>query len=221
MGVFNARGEAMHHAPPWDHVPFLMNDLFSWLKRSKDIPLIKSCVFHFAFETVHPFPDGNGRMGRLWQTAILGRWNPLFYAAPVENMVFSHQQQYYRALHTAQVSGDAGVFIDFMLTVILRTIKAKGVPSGGKKKVVRKGGKKTTRSGHPKDRSGKRNIRIVLHNIISMFCLNPAHRLIRPSAWFTRPWRMVWQNPLCAHFQNVNRRENSTAWDKTRLLYIS
>ena len=144
VGVFNARGEAMHHAPPWDHVPFLMNDLFSWLKRSKDIPLIKSCVFHFAFETVHPFPDGNGRMGRLWQTAILGRWNPLFYAAPVENMVFSHQQQYYRALHTAQVSGDAGVFIDFMLTVILRTIKAKGVPSGGKKKVVRKGGKKTS-----------------------------------------------------------------------------
>ena len=143
VGVFNARGKAMHHAPPWDHVPFLMKDLFAWLRRSKDIPLIKSCVFHYAFESIHPFPDGNGRMGRLWQTVLLGKWNPLFYAAPVENMVFSHQQRYYRSLHAAQTSGDAGVFIDFMLDVILRTIKARGVPNGGKKKVVSKGGKKT------------------------------------------------------------------------------
>lgn len=143
VGVFNAKGEAMHHAPLWDHVPFLMRDLFAWLKRSTDMPLIKSCVFHFVFETIHPFPDGNGRMGRFWQTVLLGAWNPLFYAAPVENMVFSHQQQYYRALHAAQQSGDAGVFIDFMLDVILKTIKAKGVPQGGKKNVVRKGGKKT------------------------------------------------------------------------------
>lgn len=143
VGVFNAKGEALHHAPPWDHVPFLMKDLFAWLKRAKDLPLIKSCVFHFAFECIHPFPDGNGRVGRLWQTAILGRWNPLFYAAPVENMVFSHQSRYYRALQSAQAAGDAGAFIDFMLDVILRTIKARGVRQGGKKTVVRKGGKKT------------------------------------------------------------------------------
>ena len=127
VGVVNARGRIMHQAPPWDHVPFLMKDLFAWLKRTKDLPLVSSCVFHCLFETIHPFSDGNGRMGRLWQTAILGKWNPLFYAAPVENMVFSHQQQYYKALHSAQVSGDAGVFIDFMLGVILRTIKARGV----------------------------------------------------------------------------------------------
>ena len=143
VGVFNAKGEALHHAPPWDHVPFLMRDLFAWLKRAKDLPLIKSCVFHFAFECIHPFPDGNGRVGRLWQTAILGRWNPLFYAAPVENMVFSHQSRYYRALQSAQAAGDAGVFVDFMLDVILRTIRARGVRQGGKKEVVRKGGKKT------------------------------------------------------------------------------
>jgi len=143
VGVVNANGDVLHHAPPWDHVPFLMRDLMGWLRRTKDIPLVASCVFHCEFERIHPFPDGNGRMGRLWQTAILGKWNPLFYAAPVENMVFSHQREYYRALHAAQQSGDAGVFVDFMLGVILRTIKAKGVPKGGKKTVVRKGGKKT------------------------------------------------------------------------------
>jgi len=143
VGVYDARGKAMHHAPPWDQVPLLMKDLFSWLKRSKDVPLVKSCIFHFVFETVHPFPDGNGRMGRLWQTAILGKWNSLFFAAPVENMVLCHQRQYYRALHTSQVNGDAAPFVEFMLGIILRTVKARGVLKGGKKKVVSKGGKKT------------------------------------------------------------------------------
>ena len=113
VGVFNARGVAMLHAPPWDQVPFLMKDLFGWLKRSKDAPLVKSCIFHFVFETIHPFPDGNGRMGRLWQTVILGRWNPLFYA----------QRRYYKALHSSQESGDARAFVDFMLDMILRTLK--------------------------------------------------------------------------------------------------
>ena len=147
VGVFNARGVAMHHAPPWDQVPFLIKDLFAWLKRSKDTPLVKSCIFHFVFETIHPFQDGNGRMGRLWQTVILGRWNKLFYALPIENMVMCHQRRYYQTLHSAQQTGDARVFVDFMLDMILRTLKAKGVRSGelgsGKKKVVRKGGKKT------------------------------------------------------------------------------
>ena len=130
VGVFNAHGKAMHHAPPWDQVPLLMKDLFDWLKRSKEVPLVKSCIFHFVFETIHPFSDGNGRLGRLWQTAILGKWNPLFYAAPVENMVYSHQRQYYRALHRSQVTGVAAPFVEFMLNVILRTIKAKGELKG-------------------------------------------------------------------------------------------
>ena len=145
VGVFNAQGEAMHHAPPWDQVPLLVKDLFAWLKRSKEMPLIKSCIFHFVFETIHPFPDGNGRMGRLWQTAVLGKWNPLFYAAPIENMVLCHQRQYYRALHKSQVTGDAAPFVEFMLDVILRTIKARGVSKSatGGKKSGKKGGKKT------------------------------------------------------------------------------
>lgn len=143
VGVFNARGEAMHHAPPWDHVPFLMKDLFRWLKNSKDVPLVKGCIFHFVFETIHPFSDGNGRMGRLWQTAILGKWNELFYALPIENMVLTHQRRYYKTLNESQKNGDARAFVDFMLDMILRTLKAKGDLEGGKKKVVSKGGKKT------------------------------------------------------------------------------
>lgn len=143
VGVFNARGEAMHHAPPWDQVPFLMKDLFNWLKKSKDVPLVKSCIFHFVFETIHPFSDGNGRMGRFWQTAILGKWNELFYALPIENMVRIHQRRYYKALNESQKREDARAFVDFMLDMILRTLKAKGDLKGGKKKVVSKGGKKT------------------------------------------------------------------------------
>jgi Fic family protein len=143
VGVFNARGEAMHHAPPWDQVPFLMKDLFNWLKKSKDVPLVKSCIFHFVFETIHPFSDGNGRMGRFWQTAILGKWNELFYALPIENMVRIHQRRYYKALNESQKREDACAFVDFMLDMILRTLRAKGDLKGGKKKVVSKGGKKT------------------------------------------------------------------------------
>lgn len=143
VGVFNARGEAMHHAPPWDQVPLLMKDLFNWLKKSKDVPLVKSCIFHFVFETIHPFSDGNGRMGRFWQTAILGKWNELFYALPIENMVRIHQRRYYKALNESQKREDARAFVDFMLDMILRTLKAKGDLKGGKKKVVSKGGKKT------------------------------------------------------------------------------
>ncbi len=143
VGVFNARGEAMHHAPPWDHVPFLMNDLFKWLKRSKEVPLVKSCIFHFVFETIHPFSDGNGRIGRFWQTVILGKWNRLFYALPIENMVLTHQRKYYKSLNESQKKSDAGAFVDFMLDMIFRTLKAKGDLKGGKKKVVSKGGKKT------------------------------------------------------------------------------
>ncbi len=125
--VAGAHGVILHQAPPWDHVPFLMSDLFAWLRESDDHVLISSCVFHWRFETIHPFVDGNGRMGRYWQTALLGKWNPLFYSAPIENMVFSYQQEYYKALRTSQQANDASVFIDFMLDIILRTIKARGV----------------------------------------------------------------------------------------------
>lgn len=126
VGVVNGLGQVIHMAPPWMRVPGLMSDLFTWLNESDDPILVKSCVFHFEFEFIHPFPDGNGRTGRLWQTALLGSWRREFYAAPIENIVWAHQQEYYAAIREASDKADSGPFIDFMLDKILRTLKAKG-----------------------------------------------------------------------------------------------
>ena len=113
----------VHLAPPADRVPMLMKDLFDWLKHSKDHLLIRSCVFHYEFEFIHPFIDGNGRTGRLWQSLILGKLHPLFEHLPVENMVYSNQQQYYDAITASSKAGQSGPFIDFMLNEIYKTLK--------------------------------------------------------------------------------------------------
>ena len=127
VGVMNGAGFVVHLAPRFELVPGLMDDLFAWLEESEEPMLIKSCVFHWCFEDIHPFVDGNGRMGRLWQTALLGSWNPLFYAAPVENIVWAHQAEYYAAIRAVEENGlDVAPFIEFMLDKILRTLKAKG-----------------------------------------------------------------------------------------------
>lgn len=123
VGVFGGKG-LVHLAPPADRVPMLMADLFDWLKHSKDHLLIRSCVFHFEFEFIHPFIDGNGRTGRLWQSLILGKLHPLFEHLPVENMVYSNQQQYYQAITASTNAGQSGPFIDFMLNEIYKTLKA-------------------------------------------------------------------------------------------------
>ncbi len=122
VGVFQGN-VPIHVAPPADKVPFLMDDLFHWLKNAKDHLLIKSCVFHYEFEFIHPFSDGNGRIGRLWQSLILGKLNPVFEHLPVENMVFSNQQKYYQAIQKSTQKADSGIFIDFMLGEILGTLK--------------------------------------------------------------------------------------------------
>ena len=122
VGVFSEQG-LVHKAPPADRVPYLMEDLFAWLRQSNDHLLIRSCVFHYEFEFIHPFADGNGRMGRLWQSLILGKLHPLFEHLPVENMVFSNQQAYYDAITASTQAADSGVFIDFMLSEILETLK--------------------------------------------------------------------------------------------------
>lgn len=126
VGVMDGAGNIVHMAPPFANVPVLMKDLFAWLADSDDPALVKSCVFHYEFEVIHPFADGNGRTGRLWQTALLGSWRPEFYGAPVENIVWAHQRDYYRALNASTAAGECGPFIDFMLDKILRTLKAKG-----------------------------------------------------------------------------------------------
>ena len=97
VGVFNGK-EVVHLAPPASRVPLLMLDLFKWLKNSDIHPLIKSCVFHYEFEFIHPFQDGNGRMGRLWQTVILKEWKEVFAWLPVETLVKENQKEYYNAL---------------------------------------------------------------------------------------------------------------------------
>ena len=122
VGVFKG-GQAIHIAPPADRVPLLMNELFCWLKNAPDHLLIRSCVFHYEFEFIHPFADGNGRMGRLWQSLILSKLHPVFQHLPVETMVHDNQSKYYAAINKSSASTDSGPFIDFMLSEILRALK--------------------------------------------------------------------------------------------------
>ncbi len=121
VGVFGETG-FVHMAPPADRVPGLMSDLFDWLKNADDHLLIRSCVFHYEFEFVHPFLDGNGRTGRLWQSLILTQLHPLFAHLPVENMVYSNQQAYYDAITASTAAGESTPFIEFMLGEILATL---------------------------------------------------------------------------------------------------
>lgn len=121
VGVFSDHG-CVHMAPPAERVSYLVNDLFEWLRSSEDHLLIKSCVFHYEFEFIHPFSDGNGRTGRLWQSLILGKLHPLFEHLPVENMVFANQQAYYDAIAESNNKGDCSAFIDFMLEEILNAL---------------------------------------------------------------------------------------------------
>jgi Fic family protein len=107
-----------HMAPPADNVSYLMNDLFDYLKKSKEISLIKSCVFHYEMEFIHPFIDGNGRMGRLWQTLILMKEYPVFEFIPFENIIHKTQSEYYHALSQSDKSGSSTPFIEYMLKVV-------------------------------------------------------------------------------------------------------
>ena len=121
VGIFGG-GKVVHVAPPADRVPSLMSDLFSWLAESKDHPLIKACVFHYEFEFIHPFQDGNGRLGRLWHTVILKDWKEIFAWLPVETLIKQNQEKYYDALARSDRSAKSTAFIEFMLGVILATI---------------------------------------------------------------------------------------------------
>lgn len=110
--------EVTHIAPPGAMVKGLLNDLFAYLANDEDLLLVKSCVFHYELEFIHPFLDGNGRMGRLWQTLVLTRKSPLFEYLPVESLVKSRQQAYYEALGKSDTAGESTVFVEFMLTII-------------------------------------------------------------------------------------------------------
>jgi Fic family protein len=122
VGVFEGK-KLIHAGANYQFIPQLMTDLFAWAKKAKIHPLIKSSVVHFEIEFIHPFMDGNGRIGRLWQTLILSKWNELFAWLPVETVVYENQQEYYAALATSQKTGDSESFIEFMLNAILQALE--------------------------------------------------------------------------------------------------
>lgn len=115
--------EVAHIAPPSEMLKPLMNDLFDYLKNNDDLALIKSCVFHYEMEFIHPFIDGNGRMGRLWQTLILRDSFPVFEYLPIEVLIKERQEQYYESLRKSDNAGESTVFIEFMLEIILESLE--------------------------------------------------------------------------------------------------
>ena len=123
-GVFNG-DECIFMAPPAQFVPQLMDELFEWMKKSRNSvhPLIMSSVFHYEFVFIHPFADGNGRMARLWHTAILSKWKPVFEYIPIESRIEKFQDEYYDAIARCHVSGESTIFIEFMLSQIDRILE--------------------------------------------------------------------------------------------------
>ena len=123
-GVGIVKGTIVEHiAPPFDNVPHLMKDLFEYVKESDDLTLIKSCVFHYEMEFIHPFLDGNGRMGRLWQTLILMAEYPVFEFLPFETLISQTQDEYYKSLALSDKSGKSTYFIEYMLDVIDKSLE--------------------------------------------------------------------------------------------------
>ena len=122
VGVGGKDG-VVHIAPPSSQVPNLMSDLFEWLQQSDLHPLIKSSIFHYEFEFIHPFSDGNGRIGRLWQSLILYSWKELFVGIPVESVIKDTQESYYKALEDSGSLGESTPFVEFMLEAILQSCK--------------------------------------------------------------------------------------------------
>lgn len=118
VGVFEGE-KLIHAAPPANYVPQLIADLFKWYKQSELHILIKSCIFHYEFEFIHPFADGNGRMGRMWHTLLLSQWSELFAWLPIEELIRERQQEYYDALAVADKKADCTGFVEMMMKIIL------------------------------------------------------------------------------------------------------
>ena len=124
QGVGIVKGTIVEHiAPPFENVPYLMKDLFKYLKDANELTLIKSCVFHYEMEFIHPFLDGNGRMGRLWQTLILMSEYAVFEFLPFEALISKTKDDYYKSLALSDKSGKSTIFIEYMLDVIEKSLK--------------------------------------------------------------------------------------------------
>ena len=129
-GTFRSRGVGIfdgdvvvHMAPPAEFVPMQIRELFEWYKGSQMHPLIKSAIFHYEFEFIHPFADGSGRIGRMWHSLLLGKWNELFFWLPIEELIRSRQQDYYDALGKSDKEADSYIFVELMLEIILTTLE--------------------------------------------------------------------------------------------------
>ena len=118
VGVVDSEGHVLHFGTLPQYVPELVMELLDWAKTSEVHMLIRSCVFHYELELIHPFADGNGRVGRLWHTLLLSKWNPAFAWLPVESIIHDQQQEYYDAINTSNDTGESTVFIEFMLSAI-------------------------------------------------------------------------------------------------------
>ena len=123
VGVVDSEGNILHFGTLPDYVPDLVCGLLDWTRDSELPMLIKSCVFHYEIELIHPFADGNGRMGRLWHTLLLSKWNPLFAWLPVESIIHDRQQAYYDAINHSNSQGESTQFIEFMLSAIESSLR--------------------------------------------------------------------------------------------------
>lgn len=118
VGVVDKQGNILHFGTLPDYVPGLVVELLDWVRDSEFHMLIKSCVFHYELELIHPFSDGNGRIGRLWHTLLLTQWKPMFAWLPVESMIHDRQDEYYQAINRSNNEVESTVFIEFMLSAI-------------------------------------------------------------------------------------------------------
>jgi len=123
VGVVDNQGNVLHFGTLPQYVPYLMEELVQWTESSPFPLLIKSCVFHYEFEVINPFADGNGRIGRLWHTLLLSKWNPLFAWLPIESIIHDHQVEYYAAINQSNAQGEGTAFIEFMLGIIKEALQ--------------------------------------------------------------------------------------------------
>ena len=136
VGVVDSEGHVLHFGTLPQYVPDLIMELLDWVKTSEVHMLIRSCVFHYELELIHPFADGNGRVGRLWHTLLLSKWNSAFAWLPVESIIHDRQQEYYAAINASNEAGESTEFIEFMLSAIktslIEAIDTSGEMSDGK-----------------------------------------------------------------------------------------
>lgn len=136
VGVVDQDGNVLHFGALPDYAPGLTRELLEWVKTSQIHMLIKSCVFHYELEAIHPFADGNGRVGRLWHTLLLTQWKPLFAWLPVESMIHDRQEAYYAAINQSNFDGESTAFIEFMLSAIRDALEEAAQTSGASEKPI-------------------------------------------------------------------------------------